>query len=109
MTNKELLKNAGFKENNGCLVMNFSDGFSVEAFVDKEDGVFFHLNKDGQLFQPTVQTMDPDDIASAFKELMDLLPVLLKVINKNSLDAVNDFKQIIRLLQLFCKSDKGCL
>lgn len=103
MTNEELLKNAGFRENNGCLTMDFSDGFSIEAFVNKEDCVVFHLNKDGQLFQATTQTMESDDIANAFKELMGLLPILANIINKKSLDPINDFKQIIQLLQLFIK------
>lgn len=103
MTNKELLKKAGFRENNGSLVRDFSDGFSVEAFVNKEGGVVFHLNKDGQLFQPTVQTMEPDDIANAFKELMGLLPPLQNIISKKSLDSTNDITQIIQLLQLFSK------
>ena len=103
MTNEELLKEAGFKENNGCLVMNFSDGFSVKAFVSNEDGVVFHLYKDGQLFQATSQTFEADDIANAFNELMGLLPVLLYLISKKSLDPVNDFKQIMQLLQSFIK------
>ena len=103
MTNKELLKKAGFRENNGCLVRDFSDGFSVEAFVNKEGGVVFHLNKDDQLFQATSQTFEADDIANAFNELMGLLPVLLYLISKKSLDPVNDFKQIMQLLQSFIK------
>jgi hypothetical protein len=103
MTNKELLKKAGFKEDNDCLVMDFSDGFSVKAFINNEDDVVFNLYKDGQLFQATIQTSDPDDIANAFKELIGLLPVLLNIINKKSPDSVNDFKQIIQLLQMFIK------
>ena len=103
MTNEELLKEAGFKEDNDCLVMNFSSGFSVKAFFDNEDDVVFHLYKEGQLFQATIQTSEPDDIANAFKELMSVLPVLLKIINKKSPNSVNDFRQIIQLLQSLSK------
>lgn len=104
MTNKELLKNAGFDEKNtNILERDLGNGFTITATISGADGVIFHLNKNGNLLQPTTQTVEPDDVAKAFTDLMDLIPLLVKIINTNTAHPENDFKQLIEFLQVLAK------
>ena len=102
MTNEELLKNAGFIEGEGIFKKDLGDGFTIDAILEG-DGIIFHLYKDGQLIQPTVNTVEPEDVAEAFKQLTGLLPLLVNIFNRKSSNPEKDFKLAIQLLQTMIK------
>lgn len=79
----DILKKSGFNEEipNEKYTRNIGKGFSVEAFINGE-GVIFHLVKDGNFIQPTVQTVDSTDLAEAFGQLMMLLQDLVNSISQ---------------------------
>lgn len=104
MTNRDLLIKAGFIEEEGSdtLKMDLGD-FTITATVSGTEGVIFHLYKNGVLLQPTIQTVESDDVAKAFTELVALIPSLVKVINTKAAHPENDFKQLIGFLQVLAK------
>ena len=102
MTNEELLKNAGFIERMGILKRDLGDGFTIDAIFEG-DGIIFQLNKDEQLIQPTVKTVEPDDVAEAFKQLTGFLPLLVNIFNRKSSNPEKDLEVAIQLLQTIIK------
>ena len=79
----DILKKSGFDEEipNKKYTRSFKEGFGIEAYINGK-GVIFHLAKDGNFIQPTIQTIDPTDLAKAFEQLMTFLQNLVNNISQ---------------------------
>lgn len=83
MEKTKFLEKAGFtksSEDAKIYTKSLSDTCVVVAFING-DGVIFHLMINGKTIACTIQTVEYEDIAEAFKELMKALQTVINDLN----------------------------
>ena len=83
MTIKDVLIKSGFREESKDekFVRDLGGGFTVEAYINGNEGTIFHLVKVGVLMNVTIQTIDYADIAEAFNQLLPCLKSIVENMN----------------------------